>query len=105
LLKEIFIYIRKLKTPEASLVVIMLLGAVITIFSLYTTSSKSYVSALEKKIDVLEKRGDSTQKAMQKKIDDCSDQRFAERLDKIIQLENQAREKDSLIEKLRAINP
>lgn len=103
MLQEIFAYIRKFHSPEASLVVILLLGATLTLGSIYQKSSNKYTAGLEVKNSQLEAQKDSIQRSMQLALDNCKESSIQERLDKIRQLENYSRLQDSIIKRLRAI--
>lgn len=103
MLKEIFRYTRKFHSPEASLIVILLLGATLTLARIYQKSSGAYTAGLERRNSLLEYQRDSIQRVMQKGLDECQESKFKERMDKIRQLENYSRLQDSIIKNLRSI--
>src|SRR5665647_1397288 len=103
MLKTILKYIGQLKTAEQRLIVLLLLCAVMVLFSLLIRQINSDSRGDKNKITLLENKYDSLQRADQKKLDACQDQNFRDKLDRIAELEKYAHQQDSLIDQLRKI--
>lgn len=101
--KTILKYIGQLKTAEQRLIVLLLLSAVIVLFSLRVSDINSSKNEDKQEIQALKYQRDSIQKEGQKRIDECEDNKFRAELERRIELEKLVHRQDSLLEQLRKI--
>lgn len=101
MLKAISKYISQLKTAEERLIVSMLLIALVYIFSLWLSDSRSGKTEDKQKIQRLEFRFDSTCRQAQKDKDNYEDWKFNSELDRRVELQKYAHSLDSTLEQLR----
>lgn len=103
MLKLILKSIGQFKTPEQKVIVMLLLFSTIVLFKMFVRSQADTSKADKVKIVTMEIKYDSLSRSMQKKIDDCEDAKFRDKLDRIAELENYTKKQDSLIDRLRKI--
>lgn len=96
-------YIGQLKTAEQRLIVMLLLSAVIVLFSLRLSDITSSKSDYKAEIILLKYQKDSIQRVDQNRIDECEDSKFRQELDRRIELQKSVHYLDSLLEQLRKI--
>lgn len=101
MIKAILKYIGQLKTAEERLIVAMLFWALVYIFSLWLTDSRSSKTEDKQKIQRLEYKMDSTIRQAQKDKNNYDDWKFNSELDRRIELQKYVHSLDSTLDQLR----
>lgn len=103
MIKAILKYIGQLKTVEERLIVAMLFSALVYIFSLWVSDSRSTKTEDRQSIQTLQYKLDSTTRQARKDKDDYEDNKFKTEIDRRIELQKYVHYQDSILDQLRKI--